>query len=96
MSLDGAKVEFAKGKQSVVLSFGGIYPFDTIEFDTKDPSEYEIFAFNGSTYDLIAQGSHDGTDYRVKVNPVEGCYQIKITTTSAFFGTSVFSVYRSN
>ncbi len=95
MAQEDAKVQVSKDEKNAVLSFGGIYPFDTIEFETKEPSEYEIFAFNGSTYDLIAKGSNDGMEYRVKVDPVEGCYQIKITTTSVFFKKSVFTVFCS-
>ncbi len=95
MKQEGARSQVSKDEKTVELSFGGIYSFDTIEFETKEPSEYEIFAFNGSTYDLIAKGYNDGMEYHVKVDPVEGCYQIKITTTSAFYKKSVFTVYRS-
>ena len=96
MTLEGAKVQLLKpGKQSVVLAFGGIYLFDTVEFETRDPAEYEIYAFNGSTYDLIAQGSGDRSEYRVKLGLIEGCYQIKITTKSVFLTGTVFLVYQS-
>jgi len=95
MMQEGAKTQVSKDEKTVELSFGGVYPFDTIEFETKEPSEYEIFAFNGSTYDLILQGKNNGMEYRVKVAPVEGCYQIKISTTSSFYKKSIFSVYRS-
>ena len=95
MTADGAKVEYSKDKRTAVLAFGGIYPFDTVEFETKEPSEYEIFAFNGSSYDSIVHGRNDGVKCRLNFKPIEGCYQIKLVVTSPFLESASFAVYKS-
>ena len=72
-------VEATTDGKSVVANFGGIYPFDYIEFDTAKGSEYKVYAFNGSSYEMIAEGKADVEIVKIHLSSViEGSYQIKI------------------
>ena len=58
--------------------FGGIYPFDRIEFSLDKQSEYKVYAFSGQVYELIHEGEAIG---RVGINlpvPISDSYQIRI------------------
>lgn len=58
--------------------FGGIYPFDRIEFSLDRRSEYKVYAFSGQVYELIWEGEAIG---RVGINlpePMTESYQIRI------------------
>ncbi len=66
-----------------VLSFGGIYSFNTVEFTTNEPCNYTVYAFDGSKFYEIASGKGEDKTVRLSLEPVSS-YQIKIETDSKF------------
>lgn len=41
---------------TVDVEFGGIYPFDHVEFTADKPGIYRIYAFSGQDYELVCEG----------------------------------------
>ena len=66
-------------KRRVVAAFGGIYPFNHVEFGTEKGMAYRVSAFNGLGYELIAEGVAESDVVTLFFDKtVEGSYQIKI------------------
>lgn len=63
---------------TTTVNFGGIYPFDTVVFDSRGSFSYLIEAFNGSTWDTVKRG-RPGSREIVRFPAVEGAYQMRIT-----------------
>ncbi len=64
------------GKETVI-NFGGIYPYNTVIFDSLGSFNFNIMAFNGTTWDSVKRG-RPGSRELVKFDTVEGSYQVKI------------------
>ncbi len=74
-----------------VLTFGGIYSFNTVEFTTDEPCSYTVYAFDGSKFYGIASGKAEGRTVELSFEPVSS-YQIKIETDKKFPLDAEFSV----
>ena len=84
-SLDSAEVIFSEDRNSVQVMFGGIYPFDTVSFQTGWRGRYKISAFDGSKYYTIAEGETDSVRVTAKLDqPITNSYQVKIECQSGF------------
>lgn len=74
-----SKVDAAEDKKSAVVAFGGIYPFDHVEFCLTQNGSYELYAFNGQDFILVMQGESLATEVIIDLpKAIEGSYQIKI------------------
>ena len=84
-SLDSAEVIFSEDRNSVQVMFGGIYPFDTVSFQTGWRGRYKISAFDGSKYYTIAEGETKSVRVTAKLDqPITNSYQVKIECQSGF------------
>ncbi len=93
MTSDAANVSFSEDKKTAILSFGGIYPFNTVSFLNTRRGEYEIFAFNGTQYESIRKGIAERVIQHLYFpTPIEGSYQIKIYSESGFSCSNDFDV----
>ena len=91
---ESASITISADRKEAIISFGGIYPFDTISFLGALWGKYEFFAFDGSKFYSI--GSGNSPDYRVTLkleSPIESAYQIKITCENGFSTEPDFMVY---
>ena len=80
-ALPNAKVFFSADKTELTVQFGGIYPFSEVSFTAAGCSTYRVFAFNGTSWELIAEGKTSFPGERVKSvlsSAVTGSYQVKI------------------
>jgi hypothetical protein len=71
-------IELSRDGCRADVFFGGIYPFDRIEFSLDRRSEYKVYAFSGQVYEPICEGEAIG---RVGINlpvPISESYQIRI------------------
>lgn len=59
-------------ENALVVNLGGIYPYDQVIFSGQ--GDYQIFAFNGTTYAPVWQGSQSPATFPV----VTGSYQLKL------------------
>jgi hypothetical protein len=67
---------------TVDVEFGGIYPFDHVEFTADKQGPYKIYAFSGQNYELICEGE---CGCRMGVNlphVVTDSYRIRIERNS--------------
>ena len=82
-TLGTAQTIVSEDRKSAQILFGGIYSFDTVCFNVYwAGGEYKIFAFDGSKYYQIAEGT--ATEHFVHVkfdSAIEGSYQVKIEYT---------------
>ncbi len=72
---DGASI--TRDGRETIVNFGGIYPYNTVIFDSLGSFNYDIQAFNGTTWDSIKRG-RPGSREIVTFDTVEGSYQVKI------------------
>lgn len=57
---------------ALVINLGGIYPYDQVDFSGQ--GDYQILAFNGTTYEPVWQGSQGPASF----STVTGSYQLKL------------------
>ena len=82
--------ETADNSKTVVVGFDGIYPYNYIEFQTSANTAYMAYAFNGLSYDLIAEGYSSDEIVKIQLqNIIEGSYQLKIVANNALNGIKI-------
>ena len=85
-------IESSANGKCAVANFGGIYPFNYIELSLAPDSAYKVYAFNGSSYEMLTEGISNSEIVKIHLKDViEGSYQIKIEAD-----TNVNNVYASN
>ncbi len=82
-----AKVEKQNGEYVVYL--GGIFPFNTIEFESDAAGAYQLYAFNGSTYAFCSAGRIVAGHNVCIIQTVPDSYQFKIITAANIESISV-------
>ena len=71
-------IERSEDGHSAEAAFGGIFPFDRIEFSLDSMSKYKVYTFSGQVYELLCEGEGKG---RIGINlpePIRDCYRIKV------------------
>ena len=71
-------IERSEDGHSAEAAFGGIFPFDRIEFSLDAMSKYKVYTFSGQVYELLCEGEGKG---RIGINlpePIRDCYRIKV------------------
>ena len=82
-SLSTASVEYSNENKTAVVAFGGIYPFDTVEFSLTEDGEFEIESFSGQCFQPAARGKTENGRACVNTpNSVCGSYQIRIKASA--------------
>ena len=72
-------IELINDAKTAVVNFGGIYPFNYIEFSVANNTAYKVYVFNGLSYDLISDGTSNGEIVKIHFKDViDGSYQIKL------------------
>ena len=76
-----AKINYSEFEAEV--EFGGVYPFNTVTFNSNGMWKYEIWAFDGSNYQLVYTGlkPHRNQITRLK-ETVRSSYKMKLVTTA--------------
>ena len=78
-ALSTSSIEYSNEDSSALVAFGGIYPFDTVEFSLVEDAEFEIERFTGQWFRPAAKGKTEKQRACVKISPsVYGCYQLRI------------------
>lgn len=76
-----AKINYSANE--VEVEFGGVYPFNTVTFSTSGMWKYEIYAFDGSNYQLIYTGFKPHRNQITKLpETVRTSYKMKLVTTA--------------
>ena len=75
---DFPTTEFIRCEDGVEINFGGVFPFNCVVFNGLDVDEYELLAFNGTTYDKICSGRSGCAFEVVHLERIEGSYKIKL------------------
>ncbi len=68
---------------ATVVNFGGIYPFDRVEFSARGNGAFSLYAFNGARYEKLCDGALTDGKADCAFETVNGCYQIKIVLEEA-------------
>ena len=72
-------IEYSDDLNSVVVAFGGIFPFNHVEFTLCAPSSYSIEAFDGARYRPCVKGkTDDGFVSIILEQAALGSYQMRI------------------
>ena len=91
-----SEIQYTDDGKAAVISFGGIYPFNTVSFHPKQHTNYRILAFNGQSYEKIAEGKCDAVWDKIQMPfVIDSSYKIKIETESGFFEEDPIEVYLS-
>ena len=84
---------FSNGDKEVILAFGGIFDFNTVEASVKAPCEYELYLFDGTSFQFALKGVSDGEKIKIRLENIEsGSYQIKLKATEPFVTDDNFRV----
>ncbi len=80
-----SKTEFAPDNKSVIVNFGGIFPFDTVSFKSNGACECALYAFDGTSWQYVTEFKANGKDSKLKLDtPITESYQIKLTCPAGF------------
>ena len=82
--LSSAKTIYSQQNHEAEIIFGGIYPFDLVEFKVADAGECTLLCYDGSKYVPVqsVQPSKSGYVYFRFEHPQKGSFQIKIQSTA--------------
>lgn len=76
-----AKINYSQNE--VEVEFGGVYPFNTVTFSTSGMWKYEIYAFDGSNYQLIYTGFKPHRNQITKLpETIKASYKMKLVATT--------------
>ena len=89
-----SNIEYSADRKTATLSFGGIYPFNYISFIGRGKGNYKISVFNGSRYEVLAEGelARGGKTIVKLANPIEDSYQIQVYSETSFGTSNEFEV----
>lgn len=88
-----SSIEISPDRSEAIISFGGIFSFDTVAFTLKEKNEFEILAFDGSKFYSVLKKKAHYTRVSEKLNKkITGAYQIKIITDGEISDTPDFYV----
>ena len=82
-------IEWSEDRRSCVVSFGGIFPFNTVEFTIDKAVPYRVYAFSGQVFEEILSGTGPCVVCRTLPSPILDSYQIKIEAESKISAISV-------
>ncbi len=88
MASSVSKVEW-QGDEYVV-DLGGIFPFNTVTFESTDEGEYALYVFNGSSYDFYGQYGLTVGQQACVIETVTNAYKFKIKTASEIKDIAVY------
>ena len=82
--LSSAKTIYTAKSHEAEIIFGGIYPFDTVEFKVAEAGECKLLCYDGSKYVPVqtVQAAKAGYVYFRFDQPQKGSFQIKIHSTA--------------
>jgi hypothetical protein len=76
-----AKINYSE--YEVEVEFGGVYPFNTVTFNSIGMWKYEIYAFDGSNYQLVHTGYKPHRNEIARLpETVKTSYKMKLVTTA--------------
>ena len=75
--------------QAIEVALEGIYPFDSVELSHAPEGSWQIYAFNGTRYEMIAEAAGTACSFP----PVTGSYRLKLTCASFHPDTRIKVVY---
>lgn len=76
-----AKINYSEFEAEV--EFGGVYPFNTVTFNSTGMWKYEIYAFDGSNYQLVHTGYKPHRNEIARLpETVKTSYKMKLVTTA--------------
>ena len=79
----GKSAKISYSEFEVEVEFGGVYPFNTVAFNSNGMWKYEIWAFDGSNYQLIYTGVKPHRNQITKLKEtVRTSYKMKLVTTA--------------
>ena len=82
-------IEWGEDRHSATVSFGGIYPFNSVEFTLDDNAPYRVYAFSGQVFEEILSGTGPRVVSRALPSPILDSYQIKIEADTKISAISV-------
>lgn len=79
MLMPSAEVHYSENE--IIMDLGGTFPYNTVTFESGTIIKYELYAFNGCSYEKIADGSVLSPKETVVFKPIEYSYKLKLTVT---------------
>ncbi len=80
-----SKISYSEDGHTATVSFGGIYPFDTVSFNMNYQGKYKILAFDGASYyEIVNEWSGDYIVERKLDKVIDSSYQIQIWAETGF------------
>ncbi len=73
---NAAKIEI--NGDEILVNLGGIFPYNTIIFDGNGVLHYELYIFNGTSYELKTAGEGTGDKIKCEFDTVADSYSFKL------------------
>ncbi len=83
-----ASATITREESEFIINLGGIYEYNTVVFNSNNAFFYEIWAFNGSTWDQVKRAK-PGFKEVARFDTVRGSYQLKIVMGPGFTGGDI-------
>lgn len=77
----------------LVMQLGGIFSFNTVVFDGTGIEEYELYSFDGFSYDKIYSGTHPSAHETCQFETVHASYQLMMRIVKGTPGERHVEVY---
>ena len=75
--LKNARITISKEENSLDINLGGVYPFNSISFGTKEKAAAELLIFNGTRFDSFA-GIEADDKYTLLSKDIDYAYRLKL------------------
>lgn len=67
------------GNKEIDVNLGGLFPFDTVRVEGVPNNSYKLYVFNGTNFDLYAQGESVDGKINAKFDlPVDNAYRLNV------------------
>lgn len=76
--LESATAKLEYNGNEIIVDLGGIFPYNTIEFDGDGISEYKLHIFNGTSYELITFNDKPKKNEICKFETITDSYKFKL------------------
>ncbi len=76
--LDSKVSELEMTDDEIIVGLGGIFPYNTVIFDGTGVSEYELYVFNGSSYEFIKRETVTDSKVVCEFETITYSYRFKL------------------
>ncbi len=88
--MDSAAALVETDGEDTIVDLGGIFPYNTIEFDSESDGEYALYIFNGSAYEFSCKAAIKKGHNICRMETVTDSYKFKLKSDVVLSDIAVF------